>query len=127
MMRSITWILLSSLLATSAAQANDSFGAEFSHFAGHTALAGASTVVVDKFWPEVEEPAWVGFGISTSVAFAGELYDSSNGHGFSWLDAAVGTLGAAVGSYATDKLYIAPKVETQNGDKTYGMVVVYKF
>lgn len=127
MMRPVIWILLSSLLATSVAQANDSFGAEFSHFAGHTALAGASTVVVDKFWPEVEEPAWVGFGISTSVAFAGEAYDYSNGHGFSLLDAAVGTLGAAVGSYTTDKLYIAPKVETQNGDKTYGMVVVYKF
>ena len=127
MMRSVIWILLSSLLATSAAQANDSFGAEFSHFAGHTALAGASTIVVDELWPEVQEPAWVGFTISTSVAFAGEIYDSTNGHSFSLLDAAVGTLGAAVGAYATDKWYVAPKVNTQNGDKTYGMVVVYKF
>jgi len=123
----MTWILLSSLLASSAVQANDSFGAEFSHFAGHTALAGASTYVVDKFWPEVEEPAWVGFTISTSVAFAGETYDYTNGHGFSLLDAAVGTLGAAGGSYATDKWYVAPKMNTLNGDKTYGMVVIYKF
>ena len=127
MMKSMTWILLSGLLAAGTAQANDSFNAELSNFAGQAALASAATVVTDKFWPETEEPAWVGFGVSTSVAFAGELYDSSNGHGFSWLDAAVGTLGAAVGSYATDRLYIAPKLETLNGDKTYGMVVVYKF
>lgn len=126
-MKSMTWILLSSLLATSAVQANDSFNAEFSHFAGHTALAGASTVVVDELWPEVEEPAWIGFTVSTSVAFAGEAYDYSNGHGFSLLDAAVGTLGAAVGAYATDKLYVVPKVDTINGDKTYGMAVIYKF
>lgn len=126
-MRSMIWILLSSLLASSAVQANDSFNAEFGHFAGHTALASASTIVVDKYWPEVQEPAWVGFTVSTSVAVAGEIYDSTNGHSFSLLDAAVGTLGAAVGSYATDKWYIAPKMNTQNGDKTYGMVVVYRF
>ena len=126
-MKSMTWILLSSLLASSAVQANDSFGAVFSHFAGHTALAGASTYVVDQFWPEVQEPAWVGFTISSSIAFAGEAYDYSNGDGFSLLDAAVGTLGAAVGAYATDKWYVAPKMNTLNGDKTYGMVVVYKF
>jgi len=127
MMRSTTWILLGGLLATSAVQANDSFNAELSHFAGHTALASASTIVVDKYWPEVQEPAWVGFAVSSSVAIAGEIYDSTNGHNFSLLDAAVGTLGAAVGSYATDKWYVAPKMNTQNGEKTYGMVVVYHF
>ena len=35
MMKSMTWILLSGLLAAGTAQANDSFNAELSHFAGN--------------------------------------------------------------------------------------------
>lgn len=126
-MKVITWILLSSVMASATARANDSFNAEFSHFAGNTAIASLSTIAVDKYWPENTSPAMTGFTISASEAFLGEVADYAQGGHLSWLDVGVGILGAATGAYATDKLYIAPKFETQNGDKTYGMVVVYKF
>ena len=127
MMKSITWIMFSSLLITSAAQANDSFNAEFSHFAGNAALASATTVIVDKYWPTVKEPAWTGFAVSASEAFLGEVGDYALGGHLSWLDVAVGTFGAAVGSYATDKWYVAPRVNRKDGESTYGMVVIYRF
>jgi hypothetical protein len=127
MMKLMTWILLSSLFASSAAHANDSFNAEFSHFAGNAAIASITTVVTDKYWPEVEHPAWTGFAVSTSEAFLGEAADYALGGDFSVLDVVVGTVGAAVGAYATDKWYVAPKVNTKNGYSTYGLVVVYRF
>lgn len=127
MMKSMTWILLSCALTSAAAQANDSFNAELSHFIGNTAIASISTVAVDKYWPENTNPAMTGFTISASEAFLGEVADYAQGGHLSWLDVGVGILGAATGAYATDKLYVAPTLDTQNGDKTYGMVVVYKF
>jgi hypothetical protein len=127
MMKSQTWILFSTLLITSAAQANDSFNAELSHFIGNTAIASGTTVLTDKYWPENKHPAMTGFVVSTSEAFLGEAGDYALGGHFSVLDVVVGTFGAAVGSYATDKLYIAPKISHQDGDATYGMVMIYRF
>ncbi|WP_316678739.1 hypothetical protein [uncultured Tolumonas sp.] len=127
MMKSITWIMLSGLFMTSAAQANDSFNAEFSHFAGNAAIASATTYVTDKYWPEVKSPAWTGFAVSTSEAFLGEAADYALGGDFSMLDVVVGTFGAAVGAYATDKWYVAPRVNHKDGESTYGMVVIYHF
>ncbi|WP_320150787.1 hypothetical protein [uncultured Tolumonas sp.] len=127
MMKSITWIMFSGLLMTSAAQANDSFNAEFSHFAGNAAIASATTYVTDKYWPEVKSPAWTGFAVSTSEAFLGEAADYALGGDFSVLDVVVGTFGAAVGAYATDKWYVAPRVNHKDGESTYGMVVIYHF
>jgi hypothetical protein len=127
MMKLMTWILLSGALTASAAQANDSFNAELSHFVGNTFIASTTTIITDKYWPEVEHPAWTGFAVSTSEAFIGEFADYALGGDFSLLDAVVGTMGAAVGAYATDKWYVAPRVNTKNGDSTYGLVVVYRF
>nr|WP_321239672.1 hypothetical protein [uncultured Tolumonas sp.] len=127
MMKSMTWIMLSGLFMTSAVQANDSFNAEFSHFAGNAAIASATTYVTDKYWPEVKSPAWTGFAVSTSEAFLGEAADYALGGDFSVLDVVVGTFGAAVGSYATDKWYVAPRVNHKDGESTYGMVVIYHF
>ncbi len=127
MMKSITWIMFSGLLMTSAAQANDSFNAEFSHFAGNAAIASATTYATDKYWPEVKSPAWTGFAVSTSEAFLGEAADYALGGDFSVLDVVVGTFGAAVGAYATDKWYVAPRVNHKDGESTYGMVVIYHF
>lgn len=127
MTRYLPWALLLFALQISDANANDSFGSEFSHFAGNAALASATTVVVDKYWPEVEKPAWVGFTVSASEAFLGEFVDYATGGDLSWLDFAAGTLGAATGAYFTDKLYIAPKLNLNKGNESYGMVVIYHF
>ena len=56
-----------------------------------------------------------------------EVVDSVSGGHLSWLDVAAGTLGAATGAYVTDKLYIAPKLNLDKGNETYGMVVIYHF
>ncbi len=126
-MKAITWIPLGTFMVASAVRANDSFNAELSHFAGHTAFASVTTIVVDKYCPKVKRPALLGFMVSASGAFLGECIDRSKGGQLSWLDVAVGTAGAAVGSYATDKWYITPKVNTQKGDKTYGVMVGRRF
>jgi hypothetical protein len=43
------------------------------------------------------------------------------------LDIAAGTLGAALGSLATDKWYIQPKVDTQKQETTASVMVVRHF
>lgn len=120
-------ITLAGLLCGSKAIANDSAGAEFSHFAGNAALASATTVIVHKFAPKVKRPALTGFIVSASEIVVGEGLDHMNGGDFSFLDVAVGTLGAAVGAYATDKWYVQPKVVTAKKETTYGVMVSRRF
>lgn len=104
--------------------ANDSFNAELSHFVGNTALASAATIFVDKYWPETEHPAVVGFSVSASEAFLGEVVDYASGGHLSWLDVAVGTVGAATGAFLTDQFYLVPKLEPHH---TYGLNMTYRF
>lgn len=127
MMKSVRWMSLVGLLAASGTKANDSFNAELSHFAGNTALASATTVVTYKYFPENKKPAMTGFIVSASEALIGECADRATGGKLSLLDVAVGTVGAAVGAYATDKWYIAPKVNTQKGETTVGVVAIRRF
>ncbi len=127
MTRYLPWVFMLFALQISYVKANDSFGSEFSHFAGNAAIASVTTVAVDHFSPEVEQPAWVGFTVSTSEAFLGEFVDYATGGDFSWLDFAAGTLGAVTGSYLTDKLYIVPKLNLDKDNRSYGMVVIYHF
>jgi hypothetical protein len=127
LLKSVAWIPLGALLVASAARANDGFNSEFSHFAGNAAIAGVTTVVVDKYFPKVKRPALTGFVVSTSESFLGELAGRMSGNKFSLLDAAVGTVGAAVGAYATDKWYITPKVSSQKRETTYGVMVGCRF
>jgi hypothetical protein len=114
-----------SLAAT--ALANDSFNAELSHFAGNAALASATTVAVYKLAPEVKRPALTGFFVSTTEVILGECIDRASGHGFSLLDVAAGTLGAAAGAYATDKWYVSPRVNTKKGEATCSVMVGHRF
>ncbi len=116
-------ILLSTTPAFSSF-ANDSFNSEFSHFSGDFALAGATTVIVDKYYPEVEHPALVGFTVAASESVLGEVAEYASGGHMSLLDIAAGTFGAAAGSYITNKFYIAPQIDYDT--KTYGMVMKYQ-
>ena len=126
-MKAVTWIPLGGLLFASAARAGDCFNSELSHFVGNTALASVTTVVVHKYYPNNKRPAMTGFIVSVSEAVVGELVGCASGNKFSLLDAGVGTVGAAMGAYATDKWYITPRVNTQKGETTYGVMVSRKF
>lgn len=108
--------------------ANDSFNSELSHFAGNAAIAGVTTVVVDKYLPKVKKPALTGFIVSASEAVLGEVAERAMGQGpISALDIAAGTLGAAAGAYATDKWYIQPKLDTRKNETTASVMVVRRF
>lgn len=119
--------VMAGLTCGNSALASDSLGSEATHFAGNLVLASATTVLVDKFAPKVKRPALTGFIVSTVEVIAGEGIDRMNGHQFSLLDVAAGTLGAAVGAYATDKWYIQPKVVTAKKENTYGVMVSRRF
>lgn len=121
------WFPVALALIASPARAGDNVYSELSHFAGNAALASAATIVVDKYFKKVESPALTGFFISTTEAFIAEGVSSATGGKFSALDAVIGSFGAGVGSCATAKWYLAPKLETQKGETAYGIVAVHKF
>lgn len=125
--KAASWIPVAGIIASSAVHANDSFNAELGHFVGSGALASATTVVVDKYAPKVKRPALTGFAFGASVAVIGEAVDRATGGRFSMLDVVVGTAGAAVGAYATDQWYIAPKLNIQKGETTCGVVATHRF
>ncbi len=127
MLKSLTGITLAGLLVSTAARASDCFTSELSHFGGNAVIASATTVVVQKYCPKIKRPALTGFIVSTSEAFLGEVASQATGGKLSWLDVGAGTLGAAAGAYFTDKWYIAPKLSTQKGETSYGVVVSRKF
>jgi uncharacterized protein YfiM (DUF2279 family) len=126
-MKSVTSITLGALLVTSAARASDCFTSELSHFAGNAAIAGATTVVVHRYYPKVKKPALTGFLVSSSESFLGEVASRATGGKLSWLDVAAGVAGAAAGAYATDKWYIAPRINSQKGETSYGLVMSRRF
>lgn len=126
--RSMKGLLFTSMLATTCARANDGFNSELSHFAGNLAVASVATVAIDKFVPKVKKPALAGFIVSASEAALGEVAERAMGQGkISALDIAAGTLGAAVGAFATDKWYIQPKLDSQKRETTASLMVVRRF
>ena len=125
--KSLPWLILSGWLLPASARANDSAFSELSHVAGNAVIAGATTVVVDQYYPTIQHPARFGFIVSASEALLAEIATRATGGKFSLLDVAAGTIGAAVGAYATHQWYIEPRVVTQKGDTTYGIVATRHF
>jgi hypothetical protein len=119
--------MLCGLLVVSAAQASDCLSSELSHFAGNAAISSITTVVVYKYYPKVKRPALTGFIVSASEALLGEVASRATGGELSWLDVGAGTLGAAAGAFISDKWYVAPKVNTQKGETSYGVVFSRRF
>lgn len=115
------------LICIEGARANNSFKSELSHFSGNAVIASATTIVVNKYRPEIKRPALTGFIVSTSEAILGEAVEVAAGGKFSTLDVAAGALGAATGAYVTHQWYIVPKIEAQKGQSTYGIVATRKF
>ena len=114
-------------LNPSAARADDSFASEASHFLGSAAFASVSTVVITKYFPKVKKPALKGFMIAASEAVIAEGVAQATGGKFSALDAVSGSFGAATGAYVTNKWYVAPRLSSRDGERTYAVMVVKRF
>ncbi len=119
--------LVGVILNPSAACADDCFNSEASHFLGSAAFASVSTVVIAKYFPKVKKPALKGFMIAASEAVIAEGVSHFTGGKFSALDAISGSAGAAAGAYATNKWYVAPRLNSRDGERTYAVMVVKRF
>jgi hypothetical protein len=123
---------LAAALTTSLLTANDSIGSEMSHVGGGIALAGLSTMIVDRYFPEYrEDRGWIGFwstvlitGVASAIEYARDRDDAAG----ELLDFASGVAGAAVGSFITDRYLLAPILHTApDGSKSVGLQASYKF
>lgn len=124
--QSLTSIAVAGLLVTAPAQATDCFASEASHFAGCAVAASATVVVLHQYRPKVKHPAMIGFAVAVAGALLGEIPLDSDAH-FSALDVAAGSLGGAVGAFATHKWYLTPRIETRKEGTTYALAVSRKF
>ncbi len=106
------------------AYANDSFNSEFSHVAGSSVMAAGFTLVADRYLAS-PEPAWVGFGLATSVGVVGETASWCSGGHFSWLDLGSDALGAALGAYASQRWWLRPESDSRN--HYLGLTAGYRF
>ena len=118
---------------TSNVGATDSFNSEFSHATAGAVVAGVSTAVADRFWPE--NRALVGFGVGVAGGVMGELFD---GHGrttwegrHSTLDVLSTAIGAGIGAWGTDRFILRPVVKREQVGPSpshyYGVVGQYSF
>ena len=98
------------------ALAGDCWQSEVSHVAGGAALAGAVTAGADRYWPE--HRAMIGFAASTAAVVATEGREWALGEKFSsaMLDVASHTIGAALGSFVTDKYILMPVVRVDRSN-----------
>ena len=113
--------ILATLLLSNA-QADNSFGSEFSHFVGGAVMAGGITAVVDSYYPEYKaDRGMIGFGIS-SVAIAAEqtieyaLRGNARGQ---LLDIISHVAGSALGAWVTDKYILSPVVQNSASEGKY--------
>ncbi|MEY3898031.1 MAG: hypothetical protein RLZZ214_3552 [Verrucomicrobiota bacterium] len=124
--QSFTSITVAGLIATAPANATDCFNSEASHFAGGAALASATSAALFKFCPKVKHPALTGFAVAVAGALLGEIPLYSDAH-FSALDVVSGSLGGAIGALATDRWYIAPRIESRKEETIYAVTVAHQF
>lgn len=106
--------------------ASEALSSELSHTLAGALMAGASTAIADRYWPE--HRALVGFSVSVTAGVLGEVYDSTRPNGkFSFLDVAVTAAGAALGTLGTDKLILSPAVSRELTSRYYGLVAGCRF
>lgn len=130
-MKSIIGICIGICLANPAFAA-DAFSSEFSHVVGGALIAGASTAVAARFWPE--NRALIGFTVGVTYGVLGELFDI-RGRTTKWngkhsaLDVASTAVGAGIGAVVTDRFILMPVVKREHGGRYqyYGVVGQYRF
>lgn len=96
------------LLSASVSKASDSLTSEFSHVASGAVMAGYIT----KLFPESDNRAWLGFGISSAFIVAEQNYEISKvgKRSSQQLDMAAHILGSAVGAWYCDKYLLVPLI-----------------
>jgi len=102
---------------------------ELDHVAGGAVIAGVSTAVANKYWPE--DRALIGFSVSTAFGIISNMIDyvtSDRTFGSQLEDMAFNTLGAAIGTLITDKFILLPVIERNHaGSNYYGLAFQYSF
>ena len=113
------FLMVSPVLAkNSNYQPSNTVNSELGHVAGGMVMAGAITVLVDKYWSaKRDNRAMIGFGLSGLAGFLGEGFQYLDVGYFSLLDAGSNLVGAAIGAYVTDRFILMPLVKTGQGDK----------
>jgi hypothetical protein len=105
------------------------WSSELSHLAGGTVVAGVSTAVANKYWPE--HRALIGFSVGTAYAIISNTIDYvtlDRTFSSQLEDMAFDTLGAAIGSLITDKFILMPVIKRDHaGSSYYGLVLQYSF
>lgn len=112
--------------------ANNSFASEASHVGGGMLIAGITTGVVDRYFPEYRDNrGWIGFWANAAVAgviFGIEMAQDSSDSSGELLDFGCNVLGGAIGAYATDRFILSPVVKSApDGSYGYGVQVTHKF
>ncbi len=112
---------LFAVLFAGQAHSYDGMSSQIPHALGGAVLAG----VVAKAFEQSENRAWIGFGVSTAlvVAVEGSRLGTGSRRNSQLLDIYSHTLGAAIGSWVTDKYILAPVVSP----KSIGLVYKQSF
>lgn len=117
--------LLLAISLPDVANANDSVNSELSHVIGFSAMASAFTLAADNTRYQSQR-AWIGFGVTASIGLLSETVEYLQGDGrLSTLDIGADVLGAAIGSYATDRWLLQPVIQPKQ--HYAGVRLAYRF
>ena len=121
-----------SILLSGIGFANNSVASEASHVAGGVILGGIATAVTDKYFHEYTEHRWaIGFWSVAAIAtveFGVEMAQDHSDTSGELMDMGFTILGGAIGSYVTDRFFLAPYIhKAPNGSANRGIEATYKF
>lgn len=118
-------LLLAISLLPVTTHANDSFNSEISHVAGFSIMAGSFTAIADHTGYR-DDRAWLGFAVTSGIGILSESVEAlRDGGPISALDIGSDLLGAAIGSYVTDRWLLAPVVRPEQ--HYAGLRLIYAF
>ena len=120
------------LACMSSLSANNSFASEASHVGGGMLIAGMTTGIVDRYFPQYrEERAWIGFWTDAAIAavlFGIETAQDRDDVSGELLDLGCNLVGGAIGAYTTDRFFLAPVVhKAPDGSHDFGIKAIHRF
>jgi hypothetical protein len=128
-MKKILYCLAVLLMSAQALAYQTNVPGESAHVLGGAIIAGATTAVADKFWPE--HRALIGFSVSFAVGIIGESFDRfkhDEQYPHIFEDIVFNTAGAAIGALITDKFILSPVIVREKAENPYyGLALWYSF